>query len=165
LSTDSVDAGRVERPGPHPQMIVAPFDPNSLDANQDSAISAKQLPLGVGDPEADIETPHRLSSTPTVLPRPEPVAPIPAGLPSKEIARLHADAVGSQQPHDPSTSNVSRSMSFPNTVTESPSGATPSYNNRRLHTEVESLVRREMERLRIEGLVPEAPPGYMEGDG
>lgn len=170
LSTDVVDAGRPEQPGPLPQtrMIVAPFNPDSLEANQVSGISAEQQPLGIGDPEAEMVTHHRLSSTSqTVPPRPGPVAPIPAGLPSKDIARLHADALSSQQPHDPSTSNVSRPVSSPNTVTESPSGATrtTTYNTRRLHTEVESLVRREMERLRTEGLVPEAPPSYAEGHG
>ena len=155
--SDFVDAG--------PLPIVTPFDPNSLEATQDPGISTGQQLLVTEDPEAEIVALHPASSTPpTVLPRLQPVAPILAGVTSKEIARLHEDALGSQQPHDRSTSNESRSASSPNTVTESPSGATSSSNTRRLHTEVESLVRREMERLRTEGLVVEAPPSYTEGD-
>lgn len=148
-----------------PQIIVSPFDPNSLDANQDSGNSAEQQPLGVGDPEAEMVALHRLSSTPlAVLPSPGPVAPIPAGLMDKETPRLPAEALSSQQSHNRSTPKASRSISSPNTVPESSSGAASSYNTQRLHTEVESLVRQEMERLRTEELVPEAPPSYTEGD-
>jgi hypothetical protein len=144
---------------------MSPFDPNTLDANQDSGISAEQQPLGIGDPESEMVALHHLSSTPpTVLQRLGPVTPIPASLTDKEIARLRTEALGSHQFHNRSTPNASQSMSSPNIVTESPSGATSSYNPRRLHTEVESLVRQEMERLRTtEGLVPEAPPSYTEG--
>ncbi|KAI0278710.1 hypothetical protein BGY98DRAFT_1186437 [Russula aff. rugulosa BPL654] len=143
---------------------VTPFDPNSFEATQNSGVSTDQLPLGTEDPEAEIIPLHLLSSTPpTVLPRSRPVAPIPAGLTSKEIARLRAEALGSQQSHNRSTSNVSRSASSPITVTESSSGAASSY-RRLVHTEVESLVRQEMERIRTEGLVLEAPPSYTEGD-
>lgn len=143
---------------------VTPFDPNSFETTQNSGVSTDQLPLGTEDPEAEIIPLHLLSSTPpTVLPRSRPVAPIPAGLTSKEIARLRAEALGSQQSHNRSTSNVSRSASSPITVTESSSGAASSY-RRLVHTEVESLVRREMERIRTEGLVLEAPPSYTEGD-
>ena len=110
---------------------------------------------------------HHLSPTPpAVLPRSRPVVPIPPGLTSKEIAQLRAEALGSQQSDNRSTSNGSRTASSPITVTDSSSGAGSSY--RRLHTEVESLVRQEMQRLRTEGLVleapSEAPPSYSEGD-
>ena len=155
FSTDSVDGGPLEN--------VTPFDPNSFEATQDSGISTDQRPLGTEDPE--MVALHHLSPTPpVVLPRSRPVAPIPPGLTGKEIARLRAEALSSQQSDNRSTSNVSQSTSSPNTVTDSSSGATSSYNTRRLHTEVESLVRQEMERLRTEGLVLEAPPSYTEGD-
>ena len=160
--TDFVDAGALEN--------VTPFDPNSFEATQDSnsGISTDQRPLVTEDPEAEMVALHLLSLSsmpPAALPRSRPVAPIPAGLTGKEIARLRAEALRPQQSHSHSTSNLSRSTSSPNTVTEAPSGATSSDNTRRLHTEVESLVRQEMERLRTQGLVLEAPPSYTEGDG
>jgi hypothetical protein len=147
-----------------PLTNVTPFDPNSFEATEDSGISTDQLPLVNEDPEAEMVALHLLSSTPpAALPRSRPVAPIPAGLTSKEIARIRAETLtSSQQSPDRSTSNLSRSTSSPNTVTESSSGGTSSHN--RLHTEVESLVRREMDRLRTQGLVLEAPPSYTEGD-
>jgi hypothetical protein len=159
VSTDFVGAG--------PLTNVTPFDPNSFEATQDSGISTDDQPLVTEDPEAEMVALRliSLSSTPpAVLPRSRPVAPIPAGITGKEIARLRAEVLSSQQSHNHSTSNSSRSTSSPNTVTESSSGATSSYNPRRLHTEVESLVRQEMERLRTQGLVLEAPPSYTEGD-
>jgi len=162
LSTDFVDEG--------PRTNVTPFDLNSFEATQDSEISTDQWPLVTGDREAEMVALHNLSSSPpTVLPRSRPVAPIPAGLTSKEIARIRAQALSSQQSHNHSTSNLSRSTTSPNTVTELSSGAASSYNTQRLHTEVESAVRREMERLRTEMLPvvldsePEAPPSYTEG--
>jgi hypothetical protein len=149
--------------GSGPLANVTPFDPNSFETTQDSGISTDLGPLGNEDPEAEMVALQPLSSIPpSVPPRLPPVAPIPPGLTGKEIARLRAEALISQQSHNRSTSNVSRSASNPNTVTESSSGATSSY--RRLHTEVESLVRQEMARLRTEGLVLEAPPSYTEGD-
>lgn len=155
-STDSLDVG--------PLANVTPFDPDSFVATQDSVISTDQQSLGIEDPEAEMVALHILSSTPpAALPRSRPVVPIPTGLTDKEIARLRAEALSSQQSHNRSTSNVSRSTSSPNTVTGSSNGATSSYNTRRLHTEVESLVRQEMQRLRTQGLVLEAPPSYTEG--
>lgn len=155
FSTGSVNVG--------PQTKVTPFDPNSFEATQDLEISTDQQPLVTEDPEAEIVALHILPTQPTIHPRSRPVAPIPAGLSSKEIARLRAEALSSQQFHSRSTSNASRSTSSPDTI-ESSSGTTAPYNNQRLHTEVESLVRQEMERLRTRGLVLEAPPSYTEGD-
>jgi hypothetical protein len=157
FSTDFGNAGSLTN--------VTPFDPNSFEATQDSGVSTDQLPLVTEDPDAEMVALRLLSlssTPPAVLPRSRPVAPIPAGLTSKEIARIRAEALSLQQSHNHSTSNLSRSTSSPNTVTESSSGATSSHN--RLHTEVESLVRQEMERLRTQGLVLEAPPSYTEGD-
>ncbi|KAF8497610.1 hypothetical protein F5888DRAFT_302104 [Russula emetica] len=156
FSTNFVGAG--------PLGNVTPFDPNSFEATQDSGISTDQRPLVTEDPEAEMVALRLLSlAPPTVLPRSRPVAPIPTGLTGKEIARLRAEALSSQQSHNASTSNLSRSTSSPNTVTESSSGTTSSINPQRLHTEVESLVRREMDRLRTQGLVLDAPPSYTEG--
>jgi hypothetical protein len=158
FSTDFVDAG--------PLTNVTPFDPNSFEATQDSGDSTDQRSFVTEDPDAEMVALQLLSlssTPPAVLPRSRTVAPIPVGLTSKEIARLRAEALSSQQSHNHSTSNLSRSTSSPNPVTETSSGATSSHNNRRLHTEVESLVRREMERLRTQGLVLEAPPSYTEG--
>ena len=51
LSTDSVPADAAR------QIIVSPFDPDSLGPNQDSGISTEQpeQPLGIGGPEAEME--------------------------------------------------------------------------------------------------------------
>ena len=102
------------------------------------------------------------------LPPSQAAAPVPTGLSGKEIARLRAEALSSQTLPDPSALNVSQSTSSSNAVNE-PGGTTSTYDPQRLHTEVESLVRREMERLRAEVLVTEAPsgapPSYAEGDG
>ncbi|KAF8480056.1 hypothetical protein DFH94DRAFT_692413 [Russula ochroleuca] len=144
------------------QVIVTPFNPIS-DAALDSGTRMEMEPLVSEDPEAEMVALHGQSSTPpTELPRPPPVALIPAGLSSKEIARirteLRRDALISQQSHNSLASN-SQSTSTPVV----PTGETPSsYDPRRLHSEVESL-RREMERLRTEGLVVEAPPSYTTG--
>lgn len=85
LSTDSVDSGS--------RMIVTPFDPYS-EAPQDSGISAELWPLVIGDPEAEMDTLHHLSSSPpAVLPLLRQVAPTPVGLSGKELARLRAEAL------------------------------------------------------------------------
>jgi hypothetical protein len=149
-----------------PQLMVTPFDPNSSEATQDSEISAEQQPLVIGDPEAEMVALQQLSSSPpALLPLSRPVAPVPVSLSDKELARLRTEALSYPQPRHlgVSTSNVSQSMSSPNAITESGEAMSP-YDTRRLHSEVESL-RREMERLRAEGLVTAAPPSYSEGDG
>ena len=122
-------------------------------------------------PEGELVALRRLSRTPsppTVHTRLRPVEPVfPAGLSSKEMARLRAEALISGSPqlsHGGSSPNVSyhESTSSPvNTATESGDANSP-VDTRRLHLEVESL-RREMERLRAEGVVIEAPPSYTDG--
>jgi hypothetical protein len=102
------------------------------------------------------------------FPLSQPVAPVPAGLSAKEIARLRAQTLGPQPSHGPSTSDVSQSTPAPPNAVNESGGETSPYDVRRLvHSEVETQVRREMERLRGEGLVtvPGAPPSYTEGDG
>jgi hypothetical protein len=150
--------------GSSDMMMVTPYNTVSYETIQDSRTWAEQQPLVSENPGVEMFAPHDLSSTPpTVPPRSRPVAPFPVGLSDKEIARLRAETLGSQHPHNNSTSNASLTTSNANTAAES-SGATSSYDPRRLHTEVESL-RREVELLRTEGVVPGAPPSYTEGDG
>ncbi len=158
----------------HPQVIVTPFDPNSYSSEviaHDSINSTprtEQQPLiAAEDPEGEMVALHRLSSVPTppdLIPRSRPAEPIPAGLTDNDLARLRAEARSSPpQSHNLSTPDVSQStFSSGNAVTES-GEATSAYDPRRLHSEVESL-RREMERLRTEGIIIEAPPSYTEGD-
>ncbi len=159
FSTDSREAG--------PEPIVTPFDPFYYETMRDSGIVAEQQPLVTEEAEADMVALHHLSSTPpTGLPLLQPRASVPIGLSDKEIARLRAEGFNSQQTHNlgASASDVSQytGMSFPNAVTESREAP---YDPQRLHSEVESLVRREMERLHAEGLGVGAPPSYTEGDG
>ena len=131
------------------QGIVTPYNPISSDASTEPLVSE--------DPEAGLIALRGPSSTPpTELPLSRPVAPIPAGLSGKELARIRRDALSSQQSHNSLTPNASQFTSPPITAARATSS---SYDPRRLHTEVESL-RREMERLRTEGLAIEAPPSY-----
>jgi hypothetical protein len=155
FSTDSREAG---------ELIVTPFDPYSYEAAQDARILTEQHPLVAGEPEPEVVALHRLLSTSyTPFPLQQPGTSVPVGLTDKEIARLRAEGFNPQQYHDlgVSSSNVLQSTSSPNAVPEP--HETP-YNPQRLHSEVESLVRREMERLHAEGLVVGAPPSYREGD-
>jgi hypothetical protein len=117
--------------------------PNFPEATQDSGITTKQQPIS------------------------PPVAPVPVGLSDKELARLRRAPLTSQQADNSrgSASNAPQLTLSPTVVQAAETGgaALPS-DTRRLHSEVESL-RREMERLRAEGLVIAAPPSYTEGDG
>lgn len=146
-------------------MTGIPTDPIPFEAARDSGTWAEQQPLVSEDLEAEMGSLHgQTSQPPTVLPRPRLVAHVPVGLSDKEIARLRAENLDSQESHE-STPNVSLPTSSPNTATES-SEETSSDDARRLRSEVENL-RREMERLRThtEGLEIDAPPSYTEGDG
>jgi len=155
-SNDSWDAGL--------QMIVTPFNPDSLEPTQGSGILVEQQPLVSGNTEAEMVTPHHLSSSsPNRLPLSRPGTPVLVGLSDKEIARLRAENLRSQQSHNHSTSNETRARFSPSIVTES-GGATSPYDTQRLHSDVQSL-RREIERLRAEGLITSAPPSYTEGHG
>jgi hypothetical protein len=145
--------------------MVTPFDPYSYETAQDSSILAEpeQEPLVTEGLDAEMVALNRLSSTPpTPLPFPQPETPIPVGLSDKEIARLRAEGFRSQQSRNlgASSSDVIQSTSSPNAVPESREAP---YDPRRLHSEVETLVRREMERLHADGLVIGAPPSYSTG--
>jgi hypothetical protein len=145
---------------------VTPFYyPDFPEATQDTGITAELRPYITEEPGAETVVLRRLSSSsPILLPISRPVAPVPVGLSDKELALLRAEALISQQPDEPrdSTSNVPWSTLSPTAVAETGGAVLPS-DTRRLHSEVESL-RREMERLRAEGLVISAPPSYMEGN-
>ena len=124
--------------------------------------------LGVSSssvPEEEMVTlHHQHSMPPAAIPFPQPGTPVPVGLSDKEIARLRAEGFNSHQSGNPgvSSSNVLQSTSAPDAVPESREAP---YDPQRLHSEVENLVRREMQRLRAEGLVVGAPPSYTEGGG
>ena len=147
-----------------PELIVTPFDPYSHEAAQDSSILAEQEPLVTGEPDAEMVALNRLSSKPPApLPFPQPETPIPVGLSDKEIARLRAEGFDSRQSLNlgVSSPDVIQSTSSLNVLEtrEAP------YDPRRLHSEVETLVRQEMERLHAEGLGVGAPPSYSTGAG
>jgi hypothetical protein len=144
-----------------PSATVTPFNPTILGTNHQGSDSwAEQQQLLSEPSDAEISSdPYSLSSTPApVLPRSRPVAPVPAGLSSKELARLRVEALSSSQTHSNPSSNTSQSSMSPSSER---SRATSTSDTRRLQTEVESL-RREMQQLRVERL--EAPPSYTEGD-
>ena len=147
------------------QRTVSPFDPNSFDANRrDSGISAEQQPLVIGDPEAEMVALHgRSYSMHAVLPplRQEPVAPVPAGLSDKELARLRAESLSSPQRQNFRISALNMSQPMPPLNTFTGPGE-PALDTRRLHSEFESL-RQEVVRLREEGMAFVAPPSYAEG--
>lgn len=156
--------------------MVTPFDPNSYSseeitqASRNSSRREHQPLITAEDPEGEMVALHRLSSGPTPAAahlRSRPAAPIPAGLSGKEVARLRAEALAGGSPqlsHADSSPNLlnfgSTSSSSANVVTELGEGSS-SFDTQRLHSEVESL-RREMERLRAEGVIIEAPPSYTE---
>ena len=119
-------------------MVLTPFNLNSSGATLDPGISEELLPqFLIRDSRA-------------------------VGLSDKEIVRLRAEALNSPQPRV-SALNISQPTSSPNAIQVTESGELP-YDTRRLHSEFETL-RWEVERLRADGLVVTAPPGYAEGDG
>jgi hypothetical protein len=171
--TDSREAG--------PLALVTPSDLNlnSPGLPRDAGVPPEQQPLVDDNPDTGMVTPHRRSSSsfshrlssssPTILPLPQPVEPVPVGLSDKEIARLRAQTLGPgfQQPQTRSNVSQPETTSSANAAIEY-GEASSSYETRRLQSEVESLRRemdrlREIERLRAE-VVTEAPPSYTEGD-
>lgn len=148
-----------------PEVLVTPFKPFPSETVLDSGSGVEQPLLVPEVPDTEIVALHDLSyMPPAVFPRSRPVAPVPNGVSDKEIARLRAEALSSQQSHNRSTSNVSQST-YSRIDGSGSRGAASSYDpqTQRLQTEVESL-RREMDQLRTEGLVIGAPPSYTEGD-
>jgi hypothetical protein len=146
----------------------------SLSATPPTPIPIPQLetriPVGLSDkeiamlraqsrnPEASSSNAfHSTSSLDAPLTQPE--TPAPVGLSDGEIARLRAQS----RNLGVSSSDVFQTGSSPTAVSEPREAPMDS---RRLHSEVEYLVREEMERLRAQGLVIEPPPSYStEGGG
>jgi hypothetical protein len=163
-SIASVEAG--------PGGRITPFNPNPIEAtDHEPATLVVQQQLLSGAPEVEPAPDlHVLSSTVTlppqaVVPHPRPVPPVPAGLSSKQLARLRMEALSSEQSNGQSSSSngsPSRSTSPSTVVTgQSTSGGTSGSETRRLQSEVESL-RREMRELRTERFEA-PPPSYSEG--
>jgi len=144
---------------------ISPFNPNPVETTYHepaTLVERQQLLSGPSEVEPAPDL-HVLSSTlPPVVPRSRPVEPVPAGLSSKQLARLRMEALSSQRSNgQASSSSESPSQSTsPSTVVTGRSGATSTSDTRRLQSEVESL-RREMRELRTERF--EAPPSYSEG--
>ena len=142
--------------------LAAPV-PVGLSGKELARIRAEALASGsTEDPEGEMVALNHLSS--------DYSSPVPVGLSSKELARLRAEALTSgpqRQSNEsgPSAPNMSRSTSSPANVVSESGREDPPIDTRRLHSEVESL-RREMERLRAEGviIVEGAPPSYTDGD-
>ena len=140
---------------------IARLRAEGIDTHQSRNLGASSSNV----PEADVIALHRQSTTPlAAIPLPQPGTRVPVGLSDKEIARLRAEGNSQPSPNlGVSSSNVLQSTSALNPV---PEFREAPYDPRRLHSEVESLVRREMERLHAEGLVIGAPPpSYTTGDG
>lgn len=145
-------------------MIVTPFYRDFPEATRGSGIATEQRPFITEESSAETVALRRLSSSPAILPISRP-APVAVGLSDKELALFRAEALTSQRPDNSRdlTSDVPWSTFSSTVVAETGGEALPS-DTRRLHSEVESL-RREMERLRAEGLAIAAPPSYTEGNG
>lgn len=149
---------------------MTPFDPDFYEGHgaQNTGITTAQRPFATEGPGAEAVTFRRLfSSSPIVLPISRPMRP-PVGLSDKEVARLRrnlcalAEIPTPQQPCDnpqDSTWSVSRHTSSLNVTEISGLRAGLPYETRRqlIHfSEIESLP----ERLRVGGIVFEAPPSY-----
>ena len=158
-----------------PEATVTPFDPNSYSSEEITQNSrgsrTEQQPLiSTEDPEGEMVALHHLSSgssPPAAVLRSRPAEPVPASLSGKELARLRAEALasGSQQQFRnlPIPIVSQQSTSSPASAVTESGEAGSSFDPQRLQSEVESL-RREMERLRGEGVIMEAPPSYTDGD-
>ena len=151
--------------GVGPPATITPFDPICLDATShgsDSRTEGQEL-LSIHPDAGSALDSYSLSSTSTpamVIPLSQPVAPVPTGLSSKELARLRTEALSSQNTVSPQSPDTPQPSSPPTAVTEQ-SGAIQSSEAQRLQSEVESL-RREMQRILTERL--ESPPSYTSGD-
>ena len=136
---------------------ITPFNPSPLDTTQQAPLAnswVEQRRLVPEHPDEGMAPdPPDVSPTPSpALSRP-PVALVPPGLYSKELARLRT---GAQQIYVQHSSDTTQLSSTPALVTEQ-SGATLSSDTLRLQSEVESL-RRDMQ-LRFE-----PPPSYTSRD-
>jgi hypothetical protein len=130
---------------------ITPFNPSPLDTTQQGPDSwVRQQHLLLQHPEGRMAfDPHSLSSIPaSARPRPRPVAPVPPGLSSKELARLRTEA---WQTYAQNSSDTTQSSSTPSVFTEN--GETSTSDPRRLQSEVD------MQQLHIVRFEP-PPPSY-----
>ncbi|KAI9513396.1 hypothetical protein F5148DRAFT_1006486 [Russula earlei] len=150
-SLGSVEAG--------PLATVTPFNPNPVEVQRNSESAPEMVQQqSLSEPH---QTERSVSSTPPPAPpHLQPVAPIPVGLSSKELARFREDTLRSQRTNVTSPSNEPQSTPSSTDVTEQ-NGTRSVSETWRLQSEVESL-RREMQQLRTERF--EAPPSYTSGD-
>ena len=151
--------------GVGPPGTITPFISGPLDAtSHGSGSKAERQGLLYTHPDAGSALDsYSLSNTSTpalVLPLPQPVAPVPTGLSPKELARLRAEALSSQNTLSPQSPDTLQSSSPQTGVTEQ-SGAIQSLEAQRLRSEVDFL-RREMQQLLTER--HELPPSYTSGD-
>ncbi|KAH8997909.1 hypothetical protein EDB92DRAFT_1792338 [Lactarius akahatsu] len=135
-------------------MIVTPFDPTLVGATEPETGSSTNWQQRSTEPVEPEIVPLAHAPNPSDSPVPSPrVVPVPAGLSSKELARLRRD-ISHAQPADTLPSGPSLPAITEQAVASSSSEA------RRLQSEVEAL-RREMQQLRVDTVERfEAPPGY-----
>ncbi|KAH9064487.1 hypothetical protein EDB87DRAFT_1680356 [Lactarius vividus] len=137
-------------------MMATPFDPTLAGAAElESSFQTSWQQRWVGPVEPEIVPLVHASDSPMSSP---PVTPIPAGLSSKELARLRRDISRSR-----SADALPSAPSLPAITGQGV--ATSSSEARRLQSEVEAL-RREMQQFRVDTVGRfEAPPGYEDGNG
>ncbi|KAH9022174.1 hypothetical protein EDB85DRAFT_1871496 [Lactarius pseudohatsudake] len=135
-------------------MIVTPFNPTLVGATEPETGSPTNWQQRSTEPVELEVVPLAHAPNPSDSPVPSPrVVSVPAGLSSKELARLRRDNSHAQPP-DPLPSGPSSPAITEQAVASSSSEA------RRLQSEVEAL-RREMQQLRVDTVERfEAPPGY-----
>ena len=152
---------------------------HNLDAPVPLSQSEAPVPVGLSDkeiarlralnsrlsPNLGVSSSNVFQSTSPLdapIPLPQSDTTVPVGISDMEIARLRA-ANSQQAPNfGVSPSASSSDVLLPSTSSESREAP---IDPRRLHSEVEYRVRQEMDRLRAQGLVIEAPPSYTEGGG
>ncbi|KAH9077812.1 hypothetical protein EDB83DRAFT_2514525 [Lactarius deliciosus] len=133
-------------------MMATPFD-STLAGVTELETQTSQQQRWAGAVEPEIVPLVHASDSPMSSP---PLTPIPAGLSSKELARLRRDISRSR-----SADALPSGSSLPPMT--GPGVATSSSEARRLQSEVEAL-RREMQQFRVDTVGRfEAPPGYEDG--
>jgi len=157
--------------GVGPPGTITPFNPYHLQVDATShgpdPWAERQELLSVHPDARSALDSHSLSSprTPALMPPPsQPVAPVPTGLSSKELARLRTEALSSQKYRDSFSSVIEYASVLVPSRLLSPSRAVRSgYRRLRDYTRKLKSLRREMQQLRTERF--EAPPGYTSGLG
>ena len=134
---------------------ITPFNPNPLDTTQQgphSWMEQQQLLPEHSDGRMDSDTRSPSSTSASTLPRSRPVASVPPGLSSKELARLRTEARQTYVQQSSDTTQSSSTLA----VNTAQNGATSSSDTQRLQSEVDML------RLHIVRFEP--PPSYTSTD-